>query len=288
MVHAAIEISPSAVRTRVSELRPGEVEVRLDRFVPVEVGTADPARIEMLVADGAEAARSAGSEEVEVVIAPELKGTRIARLVGRRVSRFVSGVRTPGTGALIASRFIASTTAHVPDPDVPVGVAGIGHDSLGVAVGRPGSAPDWIGSRPFGVDRLASKARFQDPPTPVQLDVARVATARALATMQPPEFGDLLVVSDFESTIRDLCGTEISSGGLAGALDWVMGRTSDELVAVTGFERHLARLLPASIAIHQALAEVFGSTIVPVAPDPAAELALAEIGPAPHSGDGPE
>jgi hypothetical protein len=47
---------------------------------------------------------------------------------------------------------------------------------------------------------------------------------------------------------------------------------------VTGFDRHLARLLPAAITIHQALAETFEATVVAVSPDPAAEAALAELG----------
>ena len=272
------------MRTRASELGPGEIDVIVDRFVPVEIERTRPDRVGEIVADGVEAARAAGAGAVDVVFAPELRGTRAARLIEHRIRPIVSGIRSPATGSQIASRFVASTTAAaVEDAAGMVCVAGIGHASLGIAVGEPGTTPAWIGSRPFGMDRLASRARFQDPPSPVQLEVAKDACARALDTMQPPPFGILLAASDFEAILRDLCGPEAGPEALGGALDWVMGRTSDELSAVTGFDRHLARLLPAAIAVHLALAEVFEAPVTPVSPDPAAERALAVIG----SGSGP-
>ena len=101
--------------------------------------------------------------------------------------------------------------------------------------------------------------------------------ARSLATLPPPAFDDLLVVSDFETVIVELCGPGASPGDLDAALDWVLGRTSDELSAMTGFDLHLARLLPAAIAVHQALAATFEASVTPVTPDPAAEMALADL-----------
>ena len=279
LVHAAIEISQSAVRTRVSEFRAEGVDDLIDRFVPVRASQANLDRIAAIVADGADAARSAGAGPIGLVFTPDLRGTRIARLVERRVAPVVSGIRSLEPGAQIACRFMAATAKLGPEElGESIGVAGLGHSSLGIATGRAGEAPRWIGSRPIGLDRVASRARFQDPPTPVQLDVARIASGKSLETMQPPAFETLLVVSDFEPTLTELCGARASVDDLAGALGWVLGRTSDELSAVTGFDRHLARLLPAAITIHQALAETFEATVVAVSPDPAAEAALAELG----------
>lgn len=266
------------MRTRVSALRSEGAGDLVDRFVPVEAVQANLDRIAAIVADGAAAARSAGAEGVDLVISPDLRGTRMAQLLNRRLGTIVSGVRSPEPGAQIAARFIAATTGH---PSVEagsiVGVAGLGHSSLGIAVGATGEAPGWIGSRPIGIDRLTSRVRFEDPPTPVQLDVARTSCARSLATLQPPAFETLLVVSDFEVVISELCGAGASPGDLDAALDWVLGRTSDELSAMTGFDLHLARLLPAAIAVHQALASTFEATVTPVTPDPAAEMALADL-----------
>ena len=250
----------------------------LDRFVPVRVRQSNLGQVEVIVADGAEAARQAGAETVQLVFAPDLRGTRLARLIERKVGHAVSSVRSPETGARVASRFMAATAGGPVSVDhAPVGVAGLGHLSLGLAIGEPGEAPVWIGSRPLGLDRVAARARFQDPPTPVQLDVARVACTKSLATLQPPEFGSMLVVSDFAPTMVEICGPEISPGLLDSALDWILGRTVDELSAITGFEPHLARLLPAALAIHQALADCFELPLLPVDPDPAAEVALAEL-----------
>jgi hypothetical protein len=207
LVHAAIEISPSAVRTRVSEFRAEGVDDLIDRFVPVRASQANLDRIAAIVADGADAARSAGAGPIGLVFTPDLRGTRIARLVERRVAPVVSGIRSLEPGAQIACRFMAATAKLGPEElGESIGVAGLGHSSLGIATGR--------------------------------------------------------------ASVDDL----------AGALGWVLGRTSDELSAVTGFDRHLARLLPAAITIHQALAETFEATVVAVSPDPAAEAALAELG----------
>lgn len=278
LIHAAIEISPTGVRTRVSSLRPTGADGLVDRFVSVVAEQGNLDRIAAIVTDGAEAARSAGAGSVEVVLTPELRGTRFAKLLERRVAPNVAGFRSPGTGARIARRFMAATAGPSGQgSDAVVGVAGVGHSSLGIAVGRRGGAPEWIGSRPFGLERVASRARFQDPPTPVQLEVAKIACARSLETLQPPDFETLLVVSDFEPSIADLCGSEVTNADLDGALEWVLGRTSDELVAVTGLGRPLARLLPAAIVVHQALIETFRATLIPVAPDPAAEVALADL-----------
>lgn len=268
------------MRTRVSALQSGSAGSLVDRFVPVEAEQANLDRIAGIVADGVTAARSAGAEGVDLVLSPDLRGSRIAQLLERRLGPVVSGVRSPEPGAQIAARFIATTAGHSPvEPGADVGVAGLGHSSLGIAVGVTGEAPRWIGSRPIGIDRLASRVRFEDPPTPVQLDVARVSCVRSLATLQPPSFDVLLVVSDFEAIISELCGPGASPGEFDAALDWVLGRTSDELSAVTGFDLHLARLLPAAIAVHQALAATFEATVTPVAPDPAAEVALADLTP---------
>lgn len=282
MVRAAIEISPSAIRTRVSKVGPEGADGLVDRFVSLRVRQSNLGQVEAIVADGAGAARSAGAEGVELVFSSDLRGTRLARLIERRVDSIVSTVRSPETGARIATRFVAATVGHRPSGSAGTafGVAGLGHASLGIAIGRPGEAPEWVGSRPLGLDRVSSKARFQDPPSPVQLEVARVSSARSLGTLHPPEFDSLLVVSDFEPVITDLCGSEVSDRDLDVALEWTLGRTSDELSAITGFGPHLARLLPAAIAVHQALVDTFESTLIPVSPDPAAEIALADLVPA--------
>lgn len=275
MLRGAVQITASSVRYSVvtsDRAQPGTVTAG---FREVATLAGDPDEAETAVAEGVEAARMAGAEVVDLLAAPELKGTRLA-------SRLRIGSRKLGTGdlvftgggAAIAASFIASTASLHRDV-VPVvesttcGVLGIGDHSVGLAVGRPGERPSWVGSRPVGLARLAERARLSDPPESPQLAAARSAVERALGSFSAPGIDLLVSVSDFSQATRIASGERVDRESLSGTLDDLVGMTADQLGATVGLGPRLARLFPLALVAQLAAVGTFGVDLVPLDPDPA-------------------
>lgn len=272
MVHAAIEITPGSIRTRAVD-GGGEPGCLVDRFVPVPVEASNIRRVEAILADAVAAAREVGADRIEVSAAPEMRGDRVLALIGRSVrGPGIGPVQVLDPGSLMAGRFLAATRA-ISEPN-RIAVVGLGHHSVGLAVGLPGSRPEWVGSRPVGLERIHSRARLQDPPTPVQVEAAVSATIRSLASLHPPRIERLLVVSDFADQIAAICGSPAGESEVRAGLDSMLGMTADELAASTGRNwRHARLLVPATVA-HLAVARLLELPLEPVEVDPAAALAL--------------
>lgn len=275
MLRGAVQITASSVRYSV---------VTSDRSVPgtVTAGfrelatlSGDPEEAESAVAEGVEAARMAGAEVVQLLAAPELKGTRLAsrlRIGSRKLG--TGDVVFTGGGAAIAASFIASTASLQSDAgpveeSVTCGVLGLGDHSVGLAVGRPGERPSWIGSRPVGLARLAERSRLSDPPEPSQLAAARSAVERALGSFSAPAIDRLVSVSDFSLATRIACGERVDRELLSGTLDDLIGMTADQLGATVGLGPRLARLFPLALVAQLAAVGTFGVDLVPLDPDPA-------------------
>ena len=238
---------------------------------------------EVAIAEGVEAARAAGAEAVDLLAAPELKGTRLARRLKIGSRKFGTGdVVFTGGGAAIAASFIASTSSLHRDggpvaDSITCGVLGIGDHSVGLAVGRPGERPSWVGSRPVGLARLAERARLSAPPEPAQLSAARSAVERALGSFSAPGIDLVVSVSDFSQATRITCGERVDRELLSGTLDDLVGMTADQLGATVGLGPRLARLFPLALVAQLAAAGTFGIDLFPVDPDPAGlSIALGE------------
>jgi len=238
-----------------------------------------------MVEQAVAAVREAGAEMIDLFGAPELKGSRLARHLSNGATRLgLRDLEFTGSGAAIAASFVSRTAdvdyalASGEAPGAPVGVLGIGHHSVGLAVGEPGRPPVWSGSRPVGFSRLAERSRLSDPAEPSQLIAARSAVERALAGFAAPHFGTLVAVSDFSLATRTVASETLDAGSLEQLLASVTGMTADEISVRTGLGPRLARLFPIALTIQQAAARTFDIAVRPVDPDPAAlGLALSEL-----------
>jgi hypothetical protein len=284
VILGAIEIGTRSTALNVAEVRERDSAGLLERVHPVSATLDNLERLSALLMAEIETARDLGAERVEVLAGTELRGTRLIRLLSRPTRAMGAGeIRIPAARERLAATFIAATAPAGDDLDGPVAVAHVGTDSLAVGVGEPGRVPAWTGVRPAGAARITGRARFSDPPRPVQIEAAVSGASRLIASLAPPPVGRMMVVSRFARVIERLCGSTISPEDSRRGLGSILGQTSDDLAAWFGIETGTSRLLPATIAGHAALAETFGIPVEPVACDPVAGrewLARAETEPA--------
>ena len=283
MICGAVEITPCSVRhSAVSRTQSGDGYL-VAGLREIETTGAAFEQVEGALVEGVGAVRDAGAERIGIFASGELRGTRVAGRISVEARRLGLGeVRFTGTGAMIAADFIARSGAVgarlSPDHQTGTcGVLGIGHRSVGLAVGPFGQPPSWIGSRPIGVATLAERSRLSDPPEPAQIEAALAAVERSLGGLSNPGFDLLVPVSDFSLPTRLFCGDIADADSLRLALDSVAGISADELGARTGLGPVLAPLFPLALAIQYAAARVFPVELVPLDPDPA-ELDLALAG----------
>lgn len=293
MLRGAVQISPLSVRYSVLSLGPNGPATVTAGFTEVTEGWGGPHGVETALEEGVMAARDAGAAGVDLFLAPEIKGTRLAARLSVKARRLgLRGLEFTGSGAAIAASFISRTIPLNANPGeeagqseldpaggISCGVLGIGYHSVGLAVGTPGERPSWIGSRPVGVSRLAERSRLSDPPEPAQLSAARSAAEKAFGGLARPPFDLLISVSDFSLAARVLSGKETVGPGMASDLvDSIAGMSADELAARTGLGKLLAPLFPLALVVQEAAARTFGVELVLVDPDPAGlGLALSDL-----------
>ena len=130
------------------------------------------------------------------------------------------------------------------DFDLPsrIAVCDIGGASTEVAVGNPGSDPEWIESVDLGSVRLTARAA----------DMCSEAEA-AFAHLDPPPVEAALVVGGSARATRRLVGAELGETELAEATRIVETTPPREVARRFGVDRARAEILPAGVIL---LAEV--------------------------------
>jgi len=242
-------------------------------------------RLTALLMAEVEAARDAGAERIEVTAVPDLRGTRLLRLLDRVSRATGSGpIAVPSRTEMLCGAFLAVTTPaldRLPAGDLEdeVAVALVGESFIGVATGLPGHRPSWVGSRPLGTAALTSRARFENPPRPNQIEAAISAASRALGSLAPPRCGKAFVASASAPVLERLCGQRIDEESARRGLEAIFGQTADDTAAWFGAEPATARQLPATLVACLALAESLEKPLMPASFDPVAgRWWLAEAG----------
>jgi exopolyphosphatase/guanosine-5'-triphosphate,3'-diphosphate pyrophosphatase len=126
-----------------------------------------------------------------------------------------------------------------------IAVCDVGGASTEIAVGRPGSSPEWVASVDLGSVRLTARADGL-------ADAMREA-ALAFAGVEPPKAEVALVVGGSARATRRLVGPWLGDAELAEALRLVDTTAAREIARRFGVDRQRAPILPAGVAI---LAEV--------------------------------
>lgn len=284
MILGAIEIGLRSTRLCVSDVgvRSSRSLITRDHRLSARLENAE--RLGALVMAESETARDAGAERIEVLASSELRGSRLVRLVGRFAEASGLGpVRLPTRRERVAAAFLAATRALVDEP-APVGVARIDDDAIGIATGRAGDLPAWVGTRPVGAVTMTRRARFFDPPLPTQIEAAVSGASRAIASLSPPQSGRLLVSSPLAAVVARLCGTRPGARDARRGLESIFGQTADDIAAWFGVGSGLARQLPGVLVGHIALADALGREVEPVNCDHVAGRHWLDSSPAPAGG----
>jgi exopolyphosphatase / guanosine-5'-triphosphate,3'-diphosphate pyrophosphatase len=143
----------------------------------------------------------------------------------------------------------AVLTADIALPE-RIAVCDIGGASTEIAVGSPGSDPDWIESVDLGSVRLTTRGG----------DLRAEAKA-AFATISPPEAGAALVVGGSARAARRLVGAELGQAELAEAIAIAERSSVRQLGRAYDIDRARAHIVPAGLAL---LAEVQALLGVPL------------------------
>lgn len=271
LILGAIHISERFTRLRVADVGRTSSRRLIERSSPVVAELVNCDRLTALLMAEVEAARDAGAVEIIVMATRTLRGTRLLRLLDR-VTRAsgAGGILLPGTADTLAAGFLAVTRPRVNSLAGTVAVARIGDSTTGVAAGGPGEMPEWVGSRPIGAANLTRRARFSDPPRPNQIEAAVNGATRALGSLALPDCERVFLMTPMSAALERLCGPRIDSAVARRGLDSILGQTSDDIAAWFGADSGRARLLPATLVIALALADLTGLEVDPCVGDPVA------------------
>jgi len=268
LILGAIEISKRSTRLSVVEVTGGDSFRMNERNHAITARLDNLERLTALITAEVEAARGMGVETVEISAESTLRGSLLIELLDRTSQSIGAGrIRIFSGKDSIAASFLAVTRPQRDQIGGDIGVAVIGTSLLGLGVGSAGSVPDWVGSRPAGARLMTEKARFNNPPMPVQIEAAITGACRRIESLSPPPMDRLMATSGFAPVIEHLCGNRITHDNACRGLDSILGQTSDDLSAWFGIEAATSRLLPGAIVGHAALADVFGIPVEPVPSD---------------------
>jgi hypothetical protein len=271
LILGAIHISERVTRLRVAEVGATGSSRLIDRSSLVSAELHNCERLTALLMAEIEAARDAGAIEIDVLATRALRGTRLLRLLDRVVrASGAEGIRLPGTAETLAAGFMAVTRPRAGELEGTVTVARIGESMTGVAAGLAGRPPDWVGSRPLGAATLTTRARFSDPPRPNQIEAAVNGATRALGSLALPECERVFLTTPMSPVLERLCGSRLDASAARRGLDSILGQTADDIAAWFGAEAGGARLLPATLVLAFALADLTGVEIEPCTGDPVA------------------
>jgi exopolyphosphatase/guanosine-5'-triphosphate,3'-diphosphate pyrophosphatase len=167
--------------------------------------------------------------------------------VRRAAEHPVRVLSTDEEGRLAYGGAVATSDIELP---ARIAVCDVGGASTEIAVGAPGSSPDWLVSVDLGSVRLSTRTD--------DLAVARSEAADAFAELEPPHVELALAVGGSARAARRLVGPWLGDAELTEALRLV--ETTDRRVISRrfGVHRSRARILPAGVAILAQVHELLG------------------------------
>jgi exopolyphosphatase/guanosine-5'-triphosphate,3'-diphosphate pyrophosphatase len=152
----------------------------------------------------------------------------------------------------------AGATAALDPVDGVVLVADVGGGSTELAAGAPGGDVRWWASLPIGSGGLCDEYLPDDPPTQAQVAAARQAARRVIADAGCPPADVAWAVGGSATSLRRLCGAELTAAALEDALARVVDRSAFETAMVLGLHVERVRLLPAGLVLLGEVARAAG------------------------------
>ncbi len=257
MVIGAIDIGTNTTRLLVAEVGEEGLRPLLERRHFIAPGSEGIERLVELVAREADAADTAGAEEVLVVGTAPLRRLPQARRLVLACERIgVGRLRILSEGEEASLAFLGATATATGELPESVCVVDVGGGSTELVVGSPGGEPSWWASRPVGSRNLTERALLSDPPKPDQLAAARNAIARRLARVEPPPVDLALTVGGGSTSLRLLSGGTLDRETIQRLLADVTAADSDAVGERLGLAPQRVRLLPAALLIFEAVCDL--------------------------------
>lgn len=274
MRSACIDIGSNTTRLLVAE-RDGtglrEV-LSLRMFVPLptaaggSIGADTIGVVAAVVGAHVAAACEAGAERVHAVATAAIRNADDRDALCAAVTR-EAGVRvrvlTDAEEARLA--FAGATWTLGSPPEGIVGVADVGGGSSELVTGTAAAGVTWFQSLRIGSGVLTARHVREDPPAPDELAAMRAAAASAFAAVGAPRPAAAYAVGGSATSLRRLCGDELSAASLDRALEtlsaWPVREAADRL----GLARERVRLLPAGLILLREASEAFGGIALQVA-----------------------
>jgi exopolyphosphatase / guanosine-5'-triphosphate,3'-diphosphate pyrophosphatase len=271
---ACIDIGSNTTRLLVAERDGAGMREVITRrmFVPLVNGSGgaiDEETVTVLasvVAAHAALAREAGAARVQAVATAAIRRAAnrdalcaaIHRECGLRI-RVLDDAEEARLAFAGATRMIAAP------PDGTVGVVDICGGSSEIVAGTVAGGVTWYASVPVGSGVLTARHVHGDPPTPDEIDALRADADAAFAAVAPPRMRCAYAVGGSATSLRKLCGDELSAATLDEALGRVAAWPVRDAARRLALARERVRLLPAGLVLLRAASAAMGGLPLTVA-----------------------
>ena len=271
---ACIDIGSNTTRLLVAEpdgagLR--EVEHRR-MFVPLvdgrdgAIGAETITVLASVVAAHVAVARDCGAERVHAVATAAIRRAANREALCEAIRR-EAGVRVRVLDGAEEARlaFAGATGTLASPPDGIVAVADVGGGSSELVAGTVRGGVTWFTSLPVGSGDLTERHVHSDPPSPAEIAALRAEADAAFAGVHAPRAECAYAVGGSATSMRRLCGGELTPRTLEAALAVVTAHPVRDAAAGLSLARERVRLLPAGLVLLRAAAEAFGGIPLEIA-----------------------
>lgn len=274
MRSACIDIGSNTTRLLVAERGGAGLREVLARriFVPLVDGTTGAIGAETVtvlasvVAAHAALAREAGAERIQAVATAAIRSAPNREALCAAVQR-ESGlpIRVLDDAEEARLAFAGATSMMAAPPGGTIGVVDIGGGSSEIVAGTAAGGVDWYVSLQIGSGVLTERHVHGDPPTPDELDTLRAEADAAFGRVAAPPMQSAYAVGGSATSLRRLCGDELSPTSLDTALGLVASWPVRDAAERLDLARERVRLLPAGLILLRAACAALGGLPLAVA-----------------------
>jgi exopolyphosphatase/guanosine-5'-triphosphate,3'-diphosphate pyrophosphatase len=271
---AVVDLGTNTTRLLVAERAGAGLREVLSRrlFVPLVDGAGGAITAETVtvlasvVAAHAAVARECGAERVHAVATAAIRHAANREALCAAVQR-ESGLRVRVLDDAEEARLaFAGATQTIPEPpEGTVGVVDVGGGSSELVAGTVAGGVSWYVSLRVGSGVLTERHVHGDPPTPDELAALRAEARAAFAGIDAPPARCAYAVGGSATSLRKLCGDELSPRALDAALAVLAAHPVRDAARGLSLARERVRLLPAGLVLLRAASEAFGGLPLEVA-----------------------
>jgi len=271
---ACIDIGSNTTRLLVAErVGAGLREVLTRRmFVPLVNGAGgaiDDETVTVLasvVAAHAALAREAGASRVQAVATAAIRRAVNREALCAAIHREAGlPVRVLDDADEARLAFAGATRTIAAPPDGTIGVVDIGGGSSEIVAGTIAGGVSWYVSVDVGSGVLTERLVHGDPPTPDEIDTLRAEADAAFGRVAAPPMQRAYAVGGSATSLRRLCGDELSPTSLDTALALVASWPVRDAAERLDLARERVRLLPAGLILLRAACAALGGLPLAVA-----------------------